>query len=121
MEGTEWLRTQLEGFACGACGRSYRTGRISVLAQRDDLFFVDLSCRSCGAEAVAIVTIHVDDDESTQVDAGDLPLAEPDAMQPAPPVDADDVLVMHEFLADFDGDFRALFGAPGHPDRTAGT
>ncbi len=111
MEGTEWLRTQLADFACGACGRSYRTSRISVLAQREDLFFVDLACRSCGAEAVAIVTVHVDEDESAHLDAGDLPRAEADLVDEAAPVDSDDILEMHEFLRDFDGDFRALFGA----------
>ena len=120
MEGTEWLRTQLEGFACGACGRSYRTSHISVLAQRDELFFVDLSCGSCGAEAVAIVTIRIDDDESAHVDAGDLLRAEA-APSGGDPVDSDDVLAMHEFLREFDGDFRALFEASGPSRRAPGT
>ena len=109
MEGAEWLRTQLAGFACASCGRSYRAGHIKVLAQRDDLFFVDLTCRSCGAEAVAIVTIEVDAEQSTHLDAGDLPRAEEPADANAATIVADDVLAMHEFLRDFDGDFQRLF------------
>ena len=113
MDGADWLRTQLGGFACASCGRSYRAGHIRVLAQRDDLFFVDLACRDCGAEAVAIVTIEVDEEDVARVDAGDLPRADDRAPEPAAPVDADDVLDMHDFLAAFDGDFHALFGTDG--------
>ena len=111
MQGGDWLRKQLSGFACSDCGRSYVASHIKVLAQREDLFFVDLACRGCGAQAVAIVTIEVHDGEPTRLDAGELSRAA-DADE-SPPIDADDVLAMHEFLLDFDGDFRALFDARG--------
>ncbi len=72
-----------------------------------------LSCRGCGSHSVAIVTVQVDEDESSTVDVGELEEAE----QGVQPVTADEVLEMHEFLRDFDGDFRSLFGerpkAPG--------
>ena len=41
MEGAEWLRTQLTSFSCSSCGRAYRSSHIRVVAQRDELFFVD--------------------------------------------------------------------------------
>ena len=120
MEGTDWLRAQLAGFACGECGRGYVASSINVLAQRDDLFFVDLSCRGCGAEAVAIVTIHVDDEAGVRIDAGELSRGD-DMIEQAPPVRPDDVLAMHEFLREFDGDFRSLFGSADPSDPAPGT
>ena len=119
MDGSDWLRTQLSAFSCSACGRSYRPNQIRVLAQREELFFVRLSCRGCGTNSVAIVTIHVDDSEA-RLDAGELEETLDEPREPA--VSGDDVLEMHAFLRDFDGDFQALFGNPrGSPDRSGGT
>jgi len=119
MEGADWLRTQLTSFACGSCGRPYRSRGIRILAQRDDLYFVDLSCRDCGAGAIAIVTIEIEGEE-VQLDAPELELVPDTAQVGAPPVAADDVLAMHEFLRDFDGDFEKLFRGTGRePDAHA--
>lgn len=105
MEGADWIRTQLSGFNCSACGRPYRPSQIRVLAQREELFFVRLSCRGCGSHSVAIVTVQVDDSDSSTLEVGELEKVE----QGGQPVTADDVLEMHAFLRDFDGDFRSLF------------
>ena len=108
MDGADWLRTQLTSFGCAACGQPYESGRIRLLAERDGLFFVDLGCAHCGTQAVAIVTIQVDDD--------DVPRAEPGERfeggrlhpDPAPAVTTDDVLSMHALLSDFQGDVPTL-------------
>lgn len=115
MDGADWLRTQLTSFGCAACGQGYDAGRIRVLAERDGLFFVDLACSHCGSQAVAIVTIQLDENEAREVDAGELAdviAAEPVAAgPPAPPVSSDDVLEMRAFLKDFDGDLSQLVAA----------
>jgi hypothetical protein len=108
MDGADWLRTQLTSFGCAACGQPYESGRIRLLAERDGLFFVDLACTHCGTQAVAIVTIEVDED--------DVPRAEPGERfeggrlhpDPAPAVTTDDVLSMHALLSDFQGDVPTL-------------
>ena len=107
-DGADWLRTQLRSFGCAACGQPYESGRIRLLAERDGLFFVDLGCSHCGTQAVAIVTIQVDEDDVPHADPGErfesggIETAEP------PPVTADDVLAMHALMADFDGDVPTL-------------
>ncbi len=116
MEGADWIRTQLSGFSCSACGRPYRPSQIRVLAQREELFFVRLSCRGCGSHSVAIVTVQVDETDSS-VGVGELEEIE----QGARPVTADDVLEMHEFLRGFDGDFRSLFGDSRQTPRPGGS
>jgi transcription elongation factor Elf1 len=119
MDSPDWLRTQLTSFTCPACGRRYRGSRIQLLAERDGLFFVDLDCSRCGSHTVAIVTVETDETEISIIDASDIELAvdlEPEHLgeelpENAEPVTADDVLAMHELLADFKGDMRALLAA----------
>ena len=109
MDGADWLRTQLTSFGCAACGQPYGTGRIRLLAERDGLYFVDLACASCASQAVAIVTIELDEDDVPQAEAGDLIqiVADPGHLS-KPPVTVDDVLDMHDLLAGFRGGTAAL-------------
>jgi transcription elongation factor Elf1 len=126
MDSPDWLRTQLTSFTCPACGRRYRGSRIQLLAERDGLYFVDLDCSRCGSHTVAIVTVDTDQAELSIIDASDIELAvdlEPEHLGEELPVGAalvtgDDVLDMHELLADYDGDIRGLLatGAAGTND-----
>jgi hypothetical protein len=121
MDGADWLRTQLSAFSCSSCGRSYRPSQIRVLAQREELFFVKLSCRGCGTHSVAIVTIQVDEGEPAQLDAGDLQEPLEHAPDGDSAVTGEYLLEMHDFLRGFDGDFRGLFGDRGRSGRSKGT
>ena len=60
MDAESWLTSELASFGCAACGQAYGQGHIRLIAQREELFFVDLSCEHCGSQAVAIVTIQID-------------------------------------------------------------
>jgi len=111
----EWVRSELAAVACEACGNVYATSRARILARREGIYLVGLTCGSCGASAVAMI--------SFQLEAGD---AEPSPStaaerrrqgrrsprgpaKSAATADVDDVLDMHRFLEGFDGDFRRLF------------
>ena len=123
MDGADWLRTQLTSFGCAACGQPYESGRIRLLAERDGLFFVDLGCGHCGTQAVAIVTIQVDDDDVPRADPGDL-FENGLIRAPAPAVSTDDVIAIHALLSDFEGDVPSLLarldGRGDRSDRPAG-
>lgn len=94
-----------------------------VLAEREGLFFVDLTCPACASQAIAIVTVESDEETEPRADAGELVsltrVGDPDAARPgAPPIGADDVLDVHAVLAAFQGDARELLrrlGAPTNP------
>ena len=126
MDGPDWLRTQLTSFTCPACGRRYRGSKIRLLAERDGLFFVDLDCSRCGSNTVAIVTVEIDDSQAIITGISDLNLSIdefPEHLGEELPagaalVTADDVLEMHEFLADFKGDVTTLLR--GRAPRTDG-
>ena len=40
---------------CTACGAPVPTGRIRILARRDDLAFVELDCTACGSAALGLL------------------------------------------------------------------
>ena len=110
MDAESWLTSELASFGCAACGQAYGQGHIQLIAQREELFFVDLTCDHCGSQAVAIVTIQVDG-ETTRLETGELVRAEDagtDAAPAGPPVSADDVLDVHDLLDDFHGDVHQL-------------
>jgi hypothetical protein len=108
MDGADWLRTQLTSFGCAACGQAYEAGHIHVLAERDGLYFVDLGCGHCGTQAVAIVTVQLDEDDRPRAQADELTLVGDGDRSQAAPVSADDVLAMHRLLEGFEGDVGAL-------------
>lgn len=110
MDAEGWLTSELASFGCAACGQAYGHGHIRLIAQREELFFVDLTCDHCGSQAVAIVTIEVDGKTAT-LEGGELVRArggDPDAAPGGPPVSADDVLDAHGILQGFQGDVHQL-------------
>jgi hypothetical protein len=110
MDAESWLTSELASFGCAACGQPYGQGHIRLIAQREELFFVDLSCDHCGSQAVAIVTIQVDG-EVARLEGGELVKAsevDADAAPDGPPISADDVLAAHELLEGFEGDVHQL-------------
>jgi hypothetical protein len=110
MDAESWLASELASFGCAACGEAYGQGHIRLIAQREELYFVDLSCDHCGSQAVAIVTIQIDG-ETARLETGELVRAEVSGESPAPDgpaVSADDVLDAHAILEDFEGDVHQL-------------
>ena len=44
-----------DGARCTACGAPVPSGRIRILARRDDLAFVELDCIACGSAALGLL------------------------------------------------------------------
>jgi hypothetical protein len=110
MDAERWLTSELASFGCAACGQPYGEAHIRLIAQREELYFVDLSCPHCGSQAVAIVTIQVDGDVAT-LEGGELVRAgspTETAAGDAPPISVDDVLDAHALLDGFSGDVHQL-------------
>jgi len=116
----DWLQAQLRSSICPACGEAYGSSEMRLLAEREGLYFVDLDCNDCATRTVAIVTIELDDAEASIADMSITPQRLPPVDQGvpgAPPVNADDVLEMHEFLTAFNGNVTHLFRAATYPMR----
>jgi DNA-directed RNA polymerase subunit RPC12/RpoP len=112
MDAEAWLASELASFACAACGQPYGEDQVRLIARREELFFVDLSCPHCGSQAVAIVTIQVDG-ETLRADTEEAIRETPDgeagmSLAARPAVSVDDVIDAHVLLRDFEGDVHQL-------------
>ena len=109
---------------CAVCHREFELDDIRVLSRKPDMWMMLVECTDCRSRNfVAAVLDDGDPDEARLAlrRLSDEALAERRTGRPAPvveerppagePVTAHDVLDMHEFLADFHGDFKRLFGA----------
>jgi hypothetical protein len=104
----------VDGAECAACGRPVPVDATRVLAQRDDLAFVELGCAACGSVSLAILL-------GAGGASSGAPIGDPSTNGSAASIGADDVLDMHLFLAGYRGDLRGLVGRPmerGRPDAT---
>ena len=106
---------------CSECRRRYHLDDFAVIGHRDHLWMVTVICEGCRSQG--FITAIVEDPAQLLPDAPDarpgrrsrpalteFTADEEARFADAAPVDSLDLLDMHEFLADFDGDFKALFG-----------
>jgi hypothetical protein len=96
-----------DGAACTACGASVPTGRIRILARRDDLAFVELACPGCGSAAIGLLVPDASADGSSVLDvAADPPTdGEPAARRTSiRPITEADVAAVRADLAAWRGD-----------------
>ena len=95
-----------DGAACTACGAPVPTGRIRILARRDDLAFVELACPGCGSAALGLLLPAESADDSPVLDvAADPPVG--DRRLPRGtirPISDADVAAVRADLAAWDGD-----------------
>jgi hypothetical protein len=106
MDPQDRLGTLLDGVGCTVCAAAVPHDRITLLAQRDDLAFVQLECAACGSTTLGFV-----------VSEGLAPEAE--RLADPTPISGDDVLDMHELLASWDGDLDGLLDGARHVGRRA--
>ena len=95
MDPRDLLRAFPDGIACTVCDQPVPAARLRLLAYREDMTFVQVECAACRSTSLGFL-------------AGS-------ASPAAEPVTSDDVIAMHEFLAGWDGDARALVADPGTP------
>ncbi|HEV8403923.1 MAG TPA: hypothetical protein VGQ31_12915 [Candidatus Limnocylindrales bacterium] len=95
-----------DGAACTACGAPVPTGRIRILARRDDLAFVELACPDCGSAAIGLLVPAASGAGSAVLDvAADAPAAGPaPGRAPARSITEADVAAVRADLAAWDGD-----------------
>lgn len=92
---------------CSACQRSYAPDSFTAISRKGNVWVVSLRCgawRACG--------VYILELQRGAGRLGDLTQPERERLRDAPAVAYDDVLDTHQFLEEFDGDFRALFGQP---------
>lgn len=116
---------------CHHCGRPYEPERLLVLARRTEVWMVMISCTDCEQKDTYVVkfppqmqgrrrvtSYRLSKPSASRASTPSTPLPQeprhdfpevPETPRPSTPVNADDVLDMHLFLKNFDGDFQRLF------------
>jgi phage FluMu protein Com len=94
MDPLDHRRAFPDGVSCTVCEEPVPGDNVRLLASREDVAFLQIDCPACRSTTLGFVP----------ADAG--PADDP---RPAsPPISADDVLDMHEFLSRWHGDLETL-------------
>jgi hypothetical protein len=105
---------------CRVCHRHYEAADVEIISRQDEMWMMSVECTDCHARNFVAAVLNEGDPAQaelalrrlTELNQQDEPIAPPIGVA-APPdgerVSAADVVDMHEFLADFDGDFAAMF------------
>ncbi|MEP6639861.1 MAG: hypothetical protein ABJC39_10970 [Chloroflexota bacterium] len=118
MDPRDRVRPLPDGAACTACGAPVPTGRIRILARRDDVAFVELDCAACGSAALGLLTPSLITGGAPELDVASDPagIARPRRGGAGRPVSDADVAAIRDELAVWDGDlvgWLATLEAPG--------
>ena len=107
---------------CSVCHREFDIDDIRVLSRKPDMWMMLVECTECHARNFVAAVLNDGDPDEARLALrrlSDEALAErhgeqllEDSAEPVEPITIDEVLGMHEFLKDFDGDFRRHFGRP---------
>lgn len=104
------------GASCTACGATVPAMRIRLLAERDDVAFVELVCDDCGSAALGLVTDGHHDGIPVLDVASDPPVDASSGGGRPRPISATDVEMIRRDLAGWRGDLVSWLAAVD-PDR----
>ena len=99
------LVTQLR---CVDCGRLYDPEDFDLVHRLDEVWVLSTRCRHCDELCHVVVYMRLDLEPEPVID---LTPDELEAAQEWQPISSDDLLDVHAFLQEFDGDFDLLFSA----------
>lgn len=91
---------------CAQCGQPYNPHDFVLVERREAVWHLGIECRHCHSQAHILILMQLATPPEPAIDLA------PDEMQAAsiwPPISADDVLDVHEWLQEFDGDFQSHF------------
>jgi len=107
----EYLRLLLKNLQslmrCPNCGHRYTIDEIKLRGQSGSTFHLQLNCSECGAPVQASVAISGNLSEMAQSVApkiSDIQIPKRNTK----PITSDEIIELHEYLKDFDGDFSNL-------------
>ncbi len=93
---------------CSVCGREFAEDDLRILGHQDDMWFLMVVCHNCHTQGLLAVSVKEETAANQSILDPDL-VEEMAKVSDAAPVRDNDVLDMHQFLQDFDGDFINLF------------
>ena len=117
MDPRDQLRPLLDGVGCAVCGSLVPAEQIRILAHRDDLAFVELTCPGCGSTTLGM--LQAADDGSVMPDVppfGELTPADEARRSGSGPHVLGRERAARAFLSAWDGDLVGLLQPAHEPD-----
>ena len=100
------IKRLMSSIKCTVCGRHYAKDSIKILGQEENLWFLSISCSTCHIRCLVAAVIKENKVPELITDLTD---KEREEFQNLDKLTGNDLLDMHTFLKDFDGDFSRLF------------
>ena len=106
---------------CRVCHRTYQARDVNVISRQDEMWMMSVECLDCHARNFVAAVLNEGDPAQAEIALRRLtelneqlqPIASIEDLDPEPetldPISSSEVVDMHEFLAEFDGDFVAMF------------
>jgi flavoprotein len=100
------IKRMIASIKCGSCGQNYQEDDIEVVEHNDELWFLKVSCSSCHVRCLVAAIIRENARPEVITDLTD---EEVEKFKNLDGIRNEDLLAMHNFLKDFDGDFPRVF------------
>jgi ribosomal protein S27E len=91
---------------CSECGEHYEGENVKILGHYDDLWFLNVYCPGCQTQGLVAAVLKEGKPLELVTDLTEWEYAK---FREMAVVGADDVLDLHSFLKEFNGDFSTLF------------
>ena len=106
-EKRELVKHLIASIPCAVCQHFYEPDDVRVVEHHGEMWIMAVTCGHCGTQGLVFAMIQ--EGEKPEI-VNELTSQEWARFREMPQIDADDLLDVHEFLRDFDGDFVNLFG-----------
>jgi hypothetical protein len=100
-----FIKYLITNIKCAVCQSHYEAEDIHIMDHRDELWVMAVTCGQCRTRGLVFAVIKETEEAESVTE---LTPEEWTKFRELSQVDADDVLDVHEFLRDFDGDFVSL-------------
>jgi len=100
------VKKLVTSMTCDVCGQFYELDNVDIIGRNKDLWFLKVSCSRCSSEA--LVAASIDRSRSSKF-VSDLSAMEVEKFKDMQALTTDEMLDMHNFLRDFQGNFSELF------------
>ena len=100
-----FIKQLITNIKCAVCQSQYETEDVHIIDHRGELWFIAVSCGQCHTRGLILAIIRETGEAESVTE---LTPEEWDRFRKMSQIDADEVLDIHEFLRDFDGDFVSL-------------
>ena len=104
--GDNFIKRLMTSMKCATCGQHYSIDSVNVLGHEEELWFLRAVCSACNTQCLVAAVIK---ESNVSEDAVDLTEVELDRFKNVDKITADDLLDIHDFLKEFDGNFSQLF------------